>query len=343
MPDRVRIDILRTTAELEHIVGEWRTLWQRNTQATPFQSPEWLLPWWHHFGQRELRTVTIRDRDELIGLLPLYLYPDLRSHKQQLLPLGVGTTDYLDGIFAPRCTAEHIRDALRVLGESTGWDEACFSQLQSGSRLLQVGDRRDIFPTEACSRTPAVPIADLPRKLRQNVRYYRNRARRIGRIDFTFATEHNCMATFETLHRLHTERWQQDGQSGVLADPRVIAWHREALPQLARAGTLWLCSLALSGETVAVMYALADPPNRTHRTLYVYLPSYSIHHAEIRPGTMLQAMAMEYAAQQGFESVDLLRGDEPYKQLWHPEKTPTYGFVLYPHRAYRIPPQERAA
>jgi len=30
--------------------GEWRDLNQRARAGTMFLGPEWLLPWWNHFG-----------------------------------------------------------------------------------------------------------------------------------------------------------------------------------------------------------------------------------------------------------------------------------------------------
>ena len=37
-------------AEVERLVPEWQALWRRIPDATPFQSPEWLLSWWSCFG-----------------------------------------------------------------------------------------------------------------------------------------------------------------------------------------------------------------------------------------------------------------------------------------------------
>ncbi len=54
------LTILRTTAELEALVPEWRTLWLQDPSATPFQCPEWLLPWWRQFAQPELYVLEFR-------------------------------------------------------------------------------------------------------------------------------------------------------------------------------------------------------------------------------------------------------------------------------------------
>lgn len=332
MRNGVDSTILRTTAELEALAPEWNALWKRDPQATPFQSPAWLAPWWRQFGG-ELLAVAIYAGERLIGLLPSYIYCDRRSETRQLMLLGVGTSDYLDGVWAPECTDEAIRAAFRRLQAEAGWDVLCFSQLRRGSRLLAAceeaaGADAVWFDGEGCSRMPAVTVAQLPQKIRRNAMYYRNRARREGALELPVADASNCLSFFEKLERLHGERWQSRGESGVLADERVRAWHREALPLLAREGLLRLCCLRLNEEPIGVLYSLIDPPGRRERTQYFYLTAFSIGHAELRPGTLLLALAIEQAAGEGVQTIDMLRGDESYKQMWHLERFPTRGFSI---------------
>jgi CelD/BcsL family acetyltransferase involved in cellulose biosynthesis len=40
------------------------------------------------------------------------------------------------------------------------------------------------------------------------------------------------------------------------------------------------------------------------------------------------ALAMERAVDEGVRVIDMLRGEEAYKQIWHMERTPTFGFQL---------------
>ena len=134
---------------------------------------------------------------------------------------------------------------------------------------------------------------------------------------------------FDALVRLHTERWRDRGEPGVFADARMVRWHRETILWLERLGLLRLYSLRLNGGIIAAYYSLIDPLSRNGRTQYLYLPAYSIQHSDLRPGTLLTAMTVEHAAQSGVETIDMLRGDEEYKKLWHTERTPTSGFVRY--------------
>jgi CelD/BcsL family acetyltransferase involved in cellulose biosynthesis len=330
-PDLNRLDlrVLRTTAELQFIEPAWTELWRSDPQATPFQNPAWLLPWWRQFGQPDLRTIAISRHGALIGLLPFYIYRDPQTATRQLLLIGAGTSDYLDGIFAPACTPEHVAQALHLLQQDESWDIGYITQLRPASKLLQaLAPTLSPTPAQSCSRMPAVPIAGLPQKIRRNAMYCRNRALRSGPLELTVADESNCLAFFADFHRIHNERWQARGEAGVLDDPRVVAWHRESIPLLARQGILHFSALHHNGETIATMYALIDPPGHADRTLYIYLPALSPRHAKMSPGTLLLAYAIEHVANHGVQTIDMLRGDEPYKQLWHTEKTPTCAIEL---------------
>jgi CelD/BcsL family acetyltransferase involved in cellulose biosynthesis len=176
---------------------------------------------------------------------------------------------------------------------------------------------------------PAVRTAQLPVKIRRNAMYYRNRALRLGKLELVFANLSNWQAALDALERLHTERWESCGEPGVFADPRVGAWHREAIPGLQQCGALRLSTLRLNDETLGVLYSLVDPPARRHRTQYVYLPGHSIEHAELRPGTLLLASAIDHASNEGVEIIDMLRGHEAYKNIWHVRPVNTYGFDLH--------------
>jgi CelD/BcsL family acetyltransferase involved in cellulose biosynthesis len=336
----VEYRILRTIEELCSFIPEWRTVWERDPNALPFQSPEWLVPWWRQFGTEELCAVVIGRESEPIGFLPFYVYRDARKRQRQILPLGVGTTDYLDGVFAPECSGEEIRAAVELLRSEVAHDVFCVPQMPEHSRVLEVlrhrAERRDqrsevvngeygvfVSQSEGCSRMPSVGMAQLPQKIRRNAMYYRNRALRCGTVEMVQADESNWGEIFDELRRLHTMRWQSRGEDGVLVDERVVRWHRAAIPLLLRAGLLRLMALKLNEKIIAVLYSLIDR-ERVGRTQYFYITAYSPEHADLRPGTLLIAYAVEQAAHDGVVTVDMLRGEEGYKQIWHMEKVPTW-------------------
>lgn len=322
-------ELLRSSGELEGFREEWEELWRADENATPFQHPAWLLPWWTQFGG-EPRAVVARRGGRPLALLAFYIHTEPDGGERRLLMIGASTTDYLDGVFAPECRVEDVSAAVDALREEGGWERMDTAQLRPGSLLARslerAGARR--LAGKRCWRMPAVGIAELPGKLRRNVMYYRNRAERTGRLEFQIADGSNWSELFDKLKRQHTDRWRERGQPGVLADARVTAWQREVIPKLQAAGLLRLSCLRLNGEVLGVAYAMADPAERQQRTLYVYLHSYALEHAEFSPGTLLLAFAMERAAKESIEAIDLLRGDEEYKKIWRAEPVSTLGFSL---------------
>lgn len=324
------LELLRTSYELEAFRPEWEALWSEDPNATPFQHPAWLLPWWHQFGQDDPRAVVVRRGGRPLAFLPFYIYTEPDSGKRRLLMIGASTTDYLDGVFAPDCSLEGVSEAVEFLCERGGWDTMNVAQIRPHSLLahamLSTSARR--FHGERCWRIPAARIPDLPVKLRHNIMYYRNRAARRGTLDFRMADASNWPDFFNVLTQQHTAHWRERGSDGVLASARAQAWHREAIPHLRKSGLLRLCALQLDGVDIAVAYSLADGAARGHRAEYFYIHTYSLDHAELSPGTLLLAFAMEQAADEGIEALDLLRGDEPYKQLWPSEPVPTLSFAL---------------
>lgn len=319
--------------DLENFEPAWRELWAMDPHATPFQTPEWLLPWARQFETFGLRAVLVFDHGSLVAILPFYRYLEPRGGERRLLFLGAGTSDYLDGVYHAACTPHHLQAALGYLCCDSDWDTLEVNQLRQESKLLGAVQKQPLLGLrqvqgESCSRFPARQLRNLPKSIRRQAIYYRNYAMRSGRLELAVARENNLPAIFDELERLHTSRWQSSGKPGLLADPRVVAWHRQALPALQRSGILRLFALLFNGEIIAVLYSLLDPPTRAERTLYFYMTAYSIRHAELRPGTVLMALATEYAAQEGAKMVDLLRGDESYKRLWKPRRIPTFGFSM---------------
>ena len=168
------------------------TLWRQDPSAKPFQSPEWLLPWWQAFSQPGgLRALVVKQNSTPIAFLPFYRYTEPHSGERLLLLLGAGTSDYLDALTSPTCGSEALEAALDQLlpltsgnrgdWEQGDWDRMVLAQLPPDSRLLGAaqgwaGKSARLFAGDACARRPALLMSELPAKIRRNAMYYRNRA-----------------------------------------------------------------------------------------------------------------------------------------------------------------------
>ena len=85
---------INTPGELQSSRTDWLELWKRSSRATPFQSPDWLIPWWKYFANGRLCVLELRNNSRLVGLAPFFVTD--ASDENSLRLLGTGNTDYLD-------------------------------------------------------------------------------------------------------------------------------------------------------------------------------------------------------------------------------------------------------
>ena len=98
----------------------------------------------------------------------------------------------------------------------------------------------------------------------------------------------------------------------MLADPRVLALHRDAAPGLLAAGALRLQVLRLGGVPAAAHYALLGGGGR----VLLYLSGFDAARARESPGAILLGELIAWALAEGWRELHFLRGDEDYKYAW---------------------------
>ncbi len=337
------VEEVTTAAALDGLRLEWERLWRQARGATPFQSPHWLLPWWRHIGRAMLATLAVRaGGGELVALAPLYVHVDAATGRRHLLPIGIATTDYLDLLVKPGWEEPAVGCVLSHLTRSTAdWDVLEFPQLRRGASLLAPaapdGWRREIAagepnPVLVLKGSTAGGRLPIPPSMLRDIGYCRRRAARAGEVDYETADAHALPALLDALFRLHTRRWSERGEPGVLNDESVLAWHREAAPLLHAAGALRLHALRLDGDIIAVLYCLADAAPGHERRHYYYLGGFDPRWRSLSPGTLLVAHAIDCAAAEGATAFDFLRGAEAYKYHWGAVDQPMYTLRLWRER-----------
>jgi CelD/BcsL family acetyltransferase involved in cellulose biosynthesis len=305
---------ITSPAQLEALRPAWEALWARAPEATAFQHPAWLLPWWRHVGRGALAGVAVWSAaGELVALAPLYVHTE--GEGRRLFPLGIATTDDLTPLVLPGSEAQALQCIAARLSDGAGFDAVECPQQRPGSLYLALpcpaGWRQE---GRACDPHPVLDLRDpaaVPKAMRDNVRHCRSRGERAGTLACETADARQVPEFLTALERLHAQRWAQRGEPGVLRDEGVRAMHRDAAPQLQAAGLLRLHALRLGGRIVAVLYCLAHA-----RRVQYYIGGFDPAHAGVAPGTLLVAHAIEQARAEGAERFDFLRGQEPYKYRW---------------------------
>ena len=299
------------------LVPEWERLWQRDPAATPFQSPAWQMAWWRHFGTAEPVLLTLRCGGALVGLLPLYRLRERGCRK--LLPIGIGLSDYIAGLFDPSA-GETAGMLIAAIADMDGWDECWLPDLIAEAALAtaEAGRRLQCRTVEA----PPCPILELPatrsglnavvpRKTLRDLRQAQTRAAAVGGVTIERVGTDRLDAAMDDLFRLHEERWRTRGEWGVCADLRVQAFHCEAAHALLAAGMLRLYRLWIGEAVAAVYYGFT-----AKRAAYAYLGGFDISQPRFSPGAQIIAHAIAEAIDEGAVRVDFLRGQEAYKYAW---------------------------
>jgi CelD/BcsL family acetyltransferase involved in cellulose biosynthesis len=314
----VAAQIITSREAAAGLLPDWFALWRASENATPFQSPHWLLAWWDAFAPGELRIIAAYDRDRLIGLAPLYR--ESWPHGPRLLPLGISLSDYLDVLAHPAFAEQALHAISTALADCDDIELVEWGELQANASALRLPAPFgwNILTGQAST----CPVTSLPLDSTQlksvlspsrwrHLKTARNRAARRGDVDIVHADGSSAPALLAELIRLHSAAWQERGEPGVFCDPRVPAFHAAAIPRLMHEDVGRLYALRIAGSFAAAYYGFQ------HRErAYAYLSGYDPQFAFESPGALLLAHAMERAIEEGAREFHFLRGREAYKYEW---------------------------
>ncbi len=325
-PPALDLEVLESIGELEIAEDAWRTVWQRDPAATPFQSPDWLLPWTRHlWGGGKLRVLVLRHGGERVAFAPLFLWGfGPRTKAIRLSFLGAGISDHLDMIAVPEFARPAARCVLRHLAVTrSDWRICDLQELPPGSPLLDAeippelawrNARCGVCPVLRLPATFDELLASVESAFRHNLRTAQHRLERAGQIEFVRgAGASTCPPEplLLDLFRLHSARWHDRGEAGVLSARRLQRFHLEAASRLAASGNLRLHGLRLNSQTVAVQYNFRRGPRH-----YFYLSGFDPAFARLSPGIVLMAEAIRQAIEEGATEIDFLRRRETFKYRW---------------------------
>jgi CelD/BcsL family acetyltransferase involved in cellulose biosynthesis len=295
------IDVIDSVEGLEALRPEWWELFKCCPGATPFQSPQWLVPWTRHlYGGGEIWVLAIRKDGKLVGFAPLFCWG---TSKRSVSFLGAGISDYGDFLFAPELENDCAAAVWSfVNSRQDRWDVLDLQELRRESRLLERSQ------AEECSVCPVLDLSTYPEcmdhKHRTDVRRAQNKLRKQSDLQFSFADGSNFSGHLDEFFRLYGARW------GAI-DDSLFRFHNEVAAEFLAAGLLRLCLLRVDNVPAAAIYSFI-----TGTTLYCYLSGYDPAMAKLSPGAVLLAWLIEQAAGEGIREVDFLRKPEAYKYLW---------------------------
>ncbi len=312
----MRIQVHQDSACLESLKQDWQALALDCSGATPFQTWEWQSTWFQFFGRsKKPYLLSAWEGSDLVGLYPLArkagAWYVLRSS-------GVGPSDYLHPL---------------VREESAEQVQIGFSEHLLGQRDYSLVDLHQLRDDRSSPQIPEAIeleqgtclVLDLPpsyeeylgmlgKSLRYDVRKLDKSLFKEGRAKVEFVTVGNLTQGLEILFEQHKKRWRKRGLPGAFLGKTQgfhHAWGNLALKN----EWLQLGILSLDGSPIGAIYGMA-----MGESVYFYQAGFDPVHKAASPGTLLVASLIKNAIDEGRKHFDFLRGDEPYKRRWKPQR-----------------------
>jgi CelD/BcsL family acetyltransferase involved in cellulose biosynthesis len=307
------VEVITSLDHARAIEWDWRALARRARGITPFQRPEWLLPWYAEWAPDRINVLAARSpAGELVALFPCVM------QNGRLELAGGGVSDYLAPLLDESIGARAAPDvdaALAVAGVPVS-----FNDLPRDSPWVHLAEQAG-WSVRDGSACPVVSLAPephawrgrLPAGLRRNLRrYQRQLTDDVGARFVSVTDPADVVRAIDALVALHGMRWQARELPGVLGHDDVRRFHRASAPAMLAAGALQLHLLVARDDSViGAQYVLVRPP-----CAYSYIGGFDPDLAAYSPGTLLMAYSIDAAAAAGCTDFDLLRGREPYKYTW---------------------------
>ena len=312
----MRIQIYQDSACLATLKNQWQDLVDDVPTSTPFQTWEWHSTWSQFFGRsKRPYVIATYEGSDLIGLYPLArkagAWYVLRSS-------GSGPSDYLQPIIRPGY--EYVVESAIAdhLANQRDYSLVDLHQLRDDLSSLEVEGSVDL-EQGTCLVLDLPPtyegyLAMLGKSLRYDVRKLDKSLFSQGRATVEMVQEENLHEGLDILFDQHKKRWRKRGLPGAFLGKTQDFHH--AWGQLAiRRGWFQLGILRLDGVPIGAIYGMAKGD-----TTFFYQAGFDPAHKSVSPGTLLVASLIRKSIEEGKRHFDFLRGDEPYKRRWKPQR-----------------------
>ena len=329
-------------ADSAQIEPTWRALEER-ASAPYFLSWGWIENWLASLPARHRPHLAVMiDRGNIVAACFVSRRAMLRHHALPCRTIFVNTTgvDRFDEL-----TIEHNR-LLRVPDGPTLLELITFLPHDWDEVLVPAVDASELAPGAAVEivREVASPFIDLA-KVRAAGDYVsllgaatRAQIRRARRAAGELVVERardldEAFDIYDELVALHQDSWAARGQPGAFADPWFDRFHRNLIAKRFGAGEIELLRVSGSAGTIGCLY------NFRYRDDIAFYQSGLRYDPDRRakPGYLCHAVAIEQAANAGYQTYDFLGGDARYKHdlatdethlVWVRARRPSWRFDL---------------
>jgi CelD/BcsL family acetyltransferase involved in cellulose biosynthesis len=306
---------------------QWNDLYLSCGWATPFQSPGFVTTWYEIYAQpfTPVLVTEVRSDGSLSGLLTLAMTLD----SQQLFFAGAGQSEYHTWLATAENGDVFIETAMDLLRASFPGLTLTFRYLPPATpkQWLEIdrpwaqATRLDTFPR------PLMKLADgenLRKSLRKSGNKSRlNRLKRLGDLQFEqLHTPAELAEIFDDLIAYYDFRQGAVNDSMCFQDDPLKKPFYLAL--MGVKDLLHVTVLKVGDLVVAAHLGVGDG-----RNCILGIPVHSPFHAAHSPGKLQILMLGVELVQQGFETLDLTPGGDPYKERFATDRDEVHVLTVF--------------
>ncbi len=320
-----------STQNFRELKKDWGTLLEACSEATLFNSWEWLFSWWQAYGdEKKLRILLWWDTEhaKLVGIAPLYLAreaigPGLQCRVLRFLGDGSHDSDYLNFVVHPAYNIETmVADFGQWFRTNHEYDAAVFNTIPAHSLLpdvlAQFAEKMDmLFGREDQRCGMALLPNSVETFLAERRSRFRTKLRAVLRTfdaqnDFIFENDiTNLKKRLRSLFLLHGLRWQKQGQPGVFINKKKRLFYSYFAPRFARNGWLRFYSLRAGSKYLAHEMCFG----KNGQTLLLQ-EGFDVVDEKASYGQMLRAVVIRSLIERGEKAYDFLGGYSDHKTDW---------------------------
>lgn len=315
----VQINCARTGVELEALAPAWSALAARAGVPGVFGSPEWLLPWFDHFGDHQAHVFYAWDELGLRAVLPMAQASV--DGRRVLIPAGEPFNDEIDVLLRRGVDPSTVREIVSsLLAERAAVDAILIGPTAVGSALhgaLVADPAFDLEPLPAPELALPARWEDFRHSARGDARKGWERAFR------RMLSEHSVSLRWiadpgevrETMQATQSARlgaWEARGRLDeippVQTTEAFAAFLGQAFGNLAAVKSAAVAQLSAEGIPVATDAYLLRAPEAL-----LYQGWFDVAFQRFSPGNLLTFAVVRILIDQGVTLLHLGRGDEKYK------------------------------
>lgn len=309
----------------------WDRLWHSCSGATPFQHRGWLAGWWAAYGRPgRLRVAAVYEDGQLVAAVPLHL--TRRGPFRVLSLVGTGLSDY-GSLLVADGGEDEVSARIACLASAVGRLRASLDlrEVPPDSPVFRLArhwrHRVRTFPDSVCLDVPAMSFDEFMATLSVRTRSrVRQKVRRIDELGLRVETARpeQVSAAVDELLELHKAQWAGRGITEEHLTDRFRDHLVQAVTAMAADGCALVVRFSHADEVVACDIMLRGPDSLSGYLVGVHprMRRYDIT-------TMLLRTALTEAVRCNATYYSFLRGEEFYKQRWHPRAKTNTRFILF--------------